>query len=85
MKVEFRKEYNYYYVSSIFYGRNLKAHKRKELRPTGGVRIYMKKILPEIFPSIEFIENCTGRVDFLFTSESDEAYFILWSNNGVEI
>lgn len=40
-------------------------------------------ILEEKFPSIVFSTECS--TDFKFEDKADEAAFILWSNDGVDI
>ena len=43
----------------------------------------IKKMLKELFPSIEFVNETSVR--FKIKDEAEEAHFLLWSNSEIEI
>ena len=94
MKVYFTRQWNNSEIWTEDYW-DLSRHRHSKTSIINSDKAYVIRytilnILSKEFKSIKFcgdskINICDDKLSFKFNDHADEAYFILWSNDGIEI
>ena len=81
MRISFKHREDYFYLANLVY---ILGNKPDFLQTLGAYR-YIKNLLKEKFISVNFLENRYDQLRFNFSEADDEAFFLLWSSEWIDL